>query len=1438
MIYKRVRLLVLILLAAAGLVNGEAYGQASFRYGSQALVVNNSTSSYDAYKGIAIDSSGNIYAAPCGANNYSNVCKETLLSNGTYTETILFSQAANGLNSPNYVAVDAGGNVYIADVLNSRVLKETLTGSSYTQSVVTDFHNGLTFPNQIAVDSNGNVYVTDPDNKRVLKETLSGSTYTQSIIGSGLNLPYGVAVDSVGNVYIADNGLSTLFKETLSGGSYVQSVIVNDTTFNWLNSVNNVAVDGHGNVYITDGNGPGYNSGAIVVATPTAAGYLITNLSADPQSNAADPRFVSGIAVDSQNNVYVSGFSYQITKFSYPSTNFGPVAVGNTGAAVTIPFYSPQGYGGQTAGTQVSAAAVSMGTSGEFTDTGTGTCDTNGSHIYASGETCTVVVTFSPKAPGIRKGAVEVVNGSGVVLATEYVSGIGTGPQVAFSSGPQSAVATGLVTPTGVALNGSGVVYIADPGTRGYIFVETPSGSGYTQSTLNETGNASLSSQPIPGGVAIDGAGNLYFSNSWNNNTYGNSISVVQYYNGSIYMTQPLAYPQQENGLTGPLGLAADPSGNIYVADTGNNRVVEEMYLSGVTYDVPAGYALQLVVASGLSGPQSVAADANGDVYIADTGNNRILLETPTEGGFFTQSVLFNNGLNTPAGVAVDAFGNVFISDTGNKRVLMETLSGSTYTQSVIPVTGLVSPQGIAVDASETLFIADSGTGSVLKIALGTGPSLTFASTNVGSTSSDSPKTVLFSNIGNAALTFPIPATGTNPSISASFSINSTGGMACPLLTSTSLNIATLPAATTCTLPISFTPATTGSINGTVKLTDNALNVGGSVQTINLNGTGTSPTAPVASLSATAIGFANQTVNTTSAASTITLSNTGTAALTGIAISITGANPADFAQTNTCGTTLAASANCTISITFTPALVASFTATLSVADNASSSPQTATLSGSGTAVPAPVANLSPTSLSLPSTNVNSTAAAQTLTLTNTGNATLTGITVSLAGANPADFAETTTCGTTLAASATCTISVTFAPLSAASFTAAVSVADNASGSPQSVTLSGIGTPAPAPQAVLSPSSLSFGSQNTGTTFAAQTITLSNTGTAALSVGSIAITGVSASAFSQTNTCGATLAANASCTISVAFTPQVVGAFTAAITVTDNASGSPQSASVSGTGTAPPVPQAVLTPTSLVFASQLLNTTSAAQTITLSNPGTATLAISSISLTGSSSSAYARTTTCGATLAAGANCTISVTFTPTAASTLVAAISVADNAGGSPQSVALSGTATNPATFALAASPATQAVNPGSAANFNIQISSSGGTFIDSVALSVTGLPAGFTGTFSAPSVTPGNAGATSVLTIQTASQYASIRGSLIPTAPVLVVLLLPPAWWMRRRLRPVQLPLALLLLFITCLGLSSCAGGYFGPVPQSFTLTVTGAADSIQQSTTVTLNVQ
>ena len=204
----------------------------------------------------------------------------------------------------------------------------------------------------------------------------------------------------------------------------------------------------------------------------------------------------------------------------------------------------------------------------------------------------------------------------------------------------------------------------------------------------------------------------------------------------------------------------------------------------------------------------------------------------------------------------------------------------------------------------------------------------------------------------------------------------------------------------------------------------------------------------------------------------------------------------------------------------------------------------------------------------------------------------------------------------------------------------------------------------APTASLSPTSLTFASQNVGSTSGAQTITLTNGGTAALTITSIAASGD----YAQTNTCGGSLAASANCSINVTFTPTAGGTRTGTLTVTDNAAGSPQTASLTGTGVAVG-PSAALSPTSLTFAQQTVGTTSAAQAITLSNGGTAALSITSIAATGD----YAQTNNCGASLAAGANCSISVTFTPTVAGTRTGAITVTDNATSSPQSATLTGT---------------------------------------------------------------------------------------------------------------------------------------------------------------------
>src|SRR5262249_49511153 len=135
-------------------------------------------------------------------------------------------------------------------------------------------------------------------------------------------------------------------------------------------------------------------------------------------------------------------------------------------------------------------------------------------------------------------------------------------------------------------------------------------------------------------------------------------------------------------------------------------------------------------------------------------------------------------------------------------------------------------------------------------------------------------------------------------------------------------------------------------------------------------------------------------------------------------------------------------------------------------------------------------------------------------------------------------------------------------------------------------------------------------------------------------------------FAQTNTCASNVPAGSSCTISVTFTPTVLGADSGVITITDNASGSPQSVSLSGNGTSAGAPMASLSPASLNFPTQILNTASATQTVTLTNTGTATLTVSSISITGTNSSDYSQINTCSSVAPAG-NCTISVTFDPTA-----------------------------------------------------------------------------------------------------------------------------------------------------------------------------------------------
>src|SRR5437899_520633 len=166
----------------------------------------------------------------------------------------------------------------------------------------------------------------------------------------------------------------------------------------------------------------------------------------------------------------------------------------------------------------------------------------------------------------------------------------------------------------------------------------------------------------------------------------------------------------------------------------------------------------------------------------------------------------------------------------------------------------------------------------------------------------------------------------------------------------------------------------------------------------------------------------------------------------------------------------------------------------------------------------------------------------------------------------------------------------------------------------------------------SPASLSFAAQ-IGTTSPVQSVTLANTGTVALSITGIGLTGTNKGDFKQTNTCGSSIPAGGNRTISVAFMPTVSGNRTATLTVTDNASGSPQPVSLTGTGTAPAIS---LSPTSVSFGNQGVGTTSAAQIVTLTSTGAVSVSVTKIAITGANSGDFAETTTCGSSVAVGAS----------------------------------------------------------------------------------------------------------------------------------------------------------------------------------------------------------
>jgi phospholipase C len=356
---------------------------------------------------------------------------------------------------------------------------------------------------------------------------------------------------------------------------------------------------------------------------------------------------------------------------------------------------------------------------------------------------------------------------------------------------------------------------------------------------------------------------------------------------------------------------------------------------------------------------------------------------------------------------------------------------------------------------------------------------------------------------------------------------------------------ASLGAGGSCTVTVSFAPQSSGPLTGALTATDGGP---GSPQVVNLTGTGTSVT-----LSPTILNFSSRVIQKTGASLSASLTNAGSSAL-GIS-SIVAAG--DYTQTNTCGSSVGPGGSCTITVSFVPTATGTRYGTVTITDSDGSSPQVLNLTGFSTS-----ASSNPSRLAFGSVNVGSSATL-TSTLTNKGSSNLgiNGVTIGdTSYHNSPGYTQTNNCGSSLAPGASCTFSVTFAPTAVGSIPGVVLVADSdPAAGPFSIQLSGTGI---APVVSLSPPSLNFGNQPLGTTSSPQSVTLTNTGTATLNITSIASNNPD---FAQTNNCSSTLTVGASCTISVTFTPSVLGADAGSITITDNALDSPQQITLSGTG---------------------------------------------------------------------------------------------------------------------------------------------------------------------------------------------------------------------------------------------------------------------------------
>jgi sugar lactone lactonase YvrE len=731
-------------------------------------------------QGVAVDAAGDVFISVTGNSQVVEVP-----ANGGPQITV-----GSGLSYPRGLAVDLAGDLFIADQGNNRVVEVPAGGGA--QFTV---GSGISSPMGVGVDATGDVFIADSGNNRVVEVPAGGGL--QFTVGSGLNTPYDTAVDAAGDLFIADAGNNRVV-EIPAGGPQT-------TIGSGLDHPDGVAVDAAGNLFIADA-----YSGR-VLEVPAGGGAQTTV----PTSGVYNP---VGLAVDGAGDVFLADYANnRVLEVQRVAVNFGDINVCPGEQATPAPCNQTLALNyNVTASTTFGTINVyTQGASNlDFALSSSGCIGTQ-----SAGSTCTVNVTFTPLAPGLRMGAVQLTDNLGNLLVTTMVRGQGQGPAIAFGPGGQITVpASGLVNPYCVAVDGKGDVFVSDPGNQRV--VEVPAGGG-PQITV---GSGLIG----PFGLAVDGAGDVFITD------IGLNQVVVVPAGGGPQTTVG-------SGLSSPYGVTVDGAGDVFIADSGNSRVVE----------VPAGGGPQTTVGSGLY-PYGVAVDGAGDIFIADrpAGDNRVV-EIPIGGG---PQITVVSGLYNPSGVAVDGAGDVFVADFDYSRVLeVPYLGNGMYGPPTAVGIGISYPFDMALDGLGNVFIVDWGNSRVVEVQRAQPPTFSFASTQIGRTSSDSPQWLTVQNIGNQALN------AVTPGLIVGANFLQVAGSGTPADCTGSFS---LTPGETCNLSISFEPQSVGSIVSAATFTDNALNAAANStsagQSVTLQGTATQESQAIAfgALSNQALGSA------------------------------------------------------------------------------------------------------------------------------------------------------------------------------------------------------------------------------------------------------------------------------------------------------------------------------------------------------------------------------------------------------------------------------------------------------------------------------------------------------------------------------------------------------------------------------------------------------